>query len=85
MCLLFDSAFDLVLNIAPNLAPLRGAHTPKTSPGEDAMSFFCVWLGFDGAMFNTRSNALGDPNIKKILLGQALTSFCLRDDSLHGG
>jgi hypothetical protein len=42
MFLLFDSAFDLELNIAPNLTPLRGARSPKRSPSEDAWSFFCA-------------------------------------------
>ncbi|MFT7653444.1 MAG: hypothetical protein ACI9UU_002555 [Candidatus Azotimanducaceae bacterium] len=38
--LLFDSAFELKLNNAPNFAPLRGTHTSKTSP--EARSFFYV-------------------------------------------
>jgi hypothetical protein len=69
LSLLFDSAFDLELNIAPNLTPLRGTRTSKTSPGEDAWSFFCVRLRLSGAMFNSRSNALGDPMLKKCPFG----------------
>jgi hypothetical protein len=65
LSLLFDLAFDLELNIAPNLTPLRGTRTSKTSPGEDARSFFCLRLRLSGAMFNSRSNALCDPVLKK--------------------
>ncbi|MFT7653008.1 MAG: hypothetical protein ACI9ON_002945 [Limisphaerales bacterium] len=63
MFLLFESAFDLELNIAPSPAPLRGARSPKRSPSEDTRSFFCVRLGFNGAIFNSRSIALRDPMI----------------------
>ncbi|MGK0224253.1 MAG: hypothetical protein ACI9ON_003503, partial [Limisphaerales bacterium] len=41
-------------------APLRGARSPKTSPSVNARSFFCVRLGFNGAMFKARPDTLGN-------------------------
>ena len=79
LSLLFDSAFDLELNIAPNLTPLRGARTDShlgkqtqaRTPGLFSALALARGLGMrlSGAMFNSRSNALCDPMFKKSPFG----------------